>query len=93
MKKLFQFKFNNRCYTFFVAVIMCEEPFLPHHGLLVRSYDKYHFGRRVVYECESGYNLNGTATSQCMVDPEAGHIGLGGTWSNDSPHCQGCAWL
>eukprot|EP00795_Rhopilema_esculentum_P001778 gene1778-16265_t len=59
----------------------CPKLLVPEHGSI--STMQTNFGVRVTYKCNSGYRLNGSATTTCL---------FGGMWSAKAPKCQdvGC---
>ena len=63
------------------AEIQCSEPVIPANGFLsTQSQAKYTLGSRIVFACNAGYTLQGSATATCQGD---------GQWSAAVPTCVG----
>ena len=72
------FSFAHNQSYFDVSLVGCPKLVVPEHGSI--STVQTNFGILVTYECNSGYRLNGSATTTCVS---------GGMWSGKSPKCQG----
>lgn len=58
------------------AVKSCEDPGSPSNGF--RRGDKFTYGKRVIFDCNPGYKLQGAISRTCQAD---------GTWSGNQATC------